>query len=147
MHGMLGDALHETGEPERAFAAYEQSLKRLPDNSAVLNNYAYYLAEADENLPRALELSTRLMELAPMEPNFMDTHAWALYKNGKYPEALDFITQALFQSENQSPAFWEHDGDIRLAMGDAAGAVASWQRALEAGGDADALNTKIQAHE
>ena len=147
MHGMLGDALHETGEPTRAFAAYEKSLGRLPDNPAVLNNYAYYLAEADENLPRALELSTQLMELAPMEPNFMDTHAWALYKNGQYPEALDYITQALFQSENQGPAFWEHDGDIRLAMGDAVGAVASWQRALEAGGDAEVLNTKIQAHQ
>jgi len=146
MNGMLGDALHQIEEPARAFAAYEKSLKRLPDNPSVLNNYAYYLAEADENLPRALELSTRLMELAPMEPNFMDTHAWVLYKNGQYPEALDYITQALFQSENQGPAFWEHDGDIRLAMGDAAGAVASWQRALDAGGDADALNTKIQAH-
>jgi tetratricopeptide (TPR) repeat protein len=147
MHGMLGDALHETGESTRAFAAYEKSLTRLPDNPAVLNNYAYYLAEADENLPRALELSTQLMELAPMEPNFMDTHAWALYKNGQYPEALDFITQALFQSENQGPAFWEHDGDIRLAMGDAEGAVASWKRALEAGGDADALNAKINAQQ
>lgn len=147
MHSMLGDALHQTGDPTRAFAAYEKSLERLPDNPGVLNNYAYYLAEADENLPRALELSTRLMELAPMEPNFMDTHAWTLYKNGRYPEALDFITQALFQSENQGPAFWEHDGDIRLAMGDTAGALASWQRAAEAGGDADALNTKIQAHQ
>lgn len=147
MHGMLGDALHETGASTRAFAAYEKSLQHLPDNPAVLNNYAYCLAEADENLPRALELSARLMELAPMEPNFMDTHAWALYKNGRYPEALDYITQALFQSENQGPAFWEHDGDIRLAMGDPVGAVASWERALEAGGDADALNAKIKAHQ
>ncbi len=147
MHGMLGDALHEIGEPARAFAAYEKSLQRLPDNPAVLNNYAYYLAEADEDLPRALELSTRLMELAPTEPNFMDTHAWALYKNGQYPEALDFITQALFQSKGQGAAFWEHDGDIRLAMGDIAGAVASWKRALETGGETDAINVKIQAHE
>jgi tetratricopeptide (TPR) repeat protein len=147
MHSMLGDALHQTGDPSRAFAAYEKSLERLPDNPGVLNNYAYYLAEADENLPRALELSIRLMELAPMEPNFMDTHAWTLYKNGRYPEALDFITQALFQSENQGPEFWEHDGDIRLAMGDTSGALASWQRAVEAGGDADVLNTKIQAHQ
>ena len=147
MHGLLGDALHEIGEPLRAFAAYDKSLERLPDNLTVINNYAYYLAEANENLPHALELSTRLMELAPMEPNFMDTHAWVLYKNGQYPEALDFITQALFQSENQGPAFWEHDGDIRLAMRDAAGAVVSWQKAIEAGGDADVLNTKIKAHQ
>jgi len=145
MQGMLGDALHATSNARRAFDAYEKSLELLPDNPTVLNNYAYYLAEANENLPLALELSTRLMEVAPLEPNFMDTHAWALYKNGQYPEALDFITQALYQSENQGPAFWDHDGDIRWAMGDVEGALSSWQRALEAGGDADKLNAKIRA--
>ena len=146
MHGMLGDALHEQGNADRAYAAYEESLKRLPDNPAVLNNYAYYLAEAGERLERALELSSRLMELAPMESNFMDTPAGVLYQNGQYPEALDFITQALFQSENQGATFWEHDGDIRLAMGDLAGAITSWERALEAGGNEASLNAKINAH-
>ena len=114
---MLGDALHQTGDPARAFAAYEKSLERLPDNHGVLNNYAYYLAEADENLPRALELSTRLMELAPMEPNFMDTHAWTLYKNGRYPEALDFITQALFQSETKARRFGNTTGTFDWPWG------------------------------
>jgi tetratricopeptide (TPR) repeat protein len=113
----------------------------------VLNNYSYYLAEAGEQLDRALELSSRLMELAPMEPNFMDTHAWVLYKNQRYAEALDFITQALFQSTNQGATFWEHDGDIRLAMDDVQGAVASWERAIEAGGDEPALNEKIRKHQ
>lgn len=146
MHGMLGDALHELGRTAQAYAAYEKSLDNLPDNPAVLNNYSYYLAEAGEQLDRALELSSRLMELAPMEPNFMDTHAWVLYKNERYPEALDFITQALFQSTNQGATFWEHDGDIRLAMGDVQGAIASWIRAIEAGGDEQALNEKIRTH-
>lgn len=146
MNGMLGDALHEVGRPMEAYAAYEKSLNKLPDNPAVLNNYSYYLAEADEQLERALELSSRLMELAPMEPNFMDTHAWVLYKNQRYAEALDFITQALFQSANQGATFWEHDGDIRLAMDDVQGAIASWERAIEAGGDERALNEKIQTH-
>ncbi len=73
----------------------------------------------------------------------MDTHAWVLYKNGRYPEALDLITQALFESPNQGPAFWEHDGDIRQAMGDTDGAIQSWERAMESGGDATVLQQKI----
>jgi tetratricopeptide (TPR) repeat protein len=143
MQGMLGDALHAIGRADDAYPAYERSLALYPDNPLVLNNYAYHLAEAEVNLPRALECSSLLMELAPMDANFMDTHAWVLYKNGQFAEALDFITQALFQSENQGATFWEHDGDIRLAMGDAAGAVASWTRALETGGEADRLQKKI----
>jgi len=143
MQGMLGDALHAIGRGDDAYSAYERSLTLYPDNPLVLNNYAYYLAEAGLHLSRALECSSQLMELAPMDANFMDTHAWVLYKNGQFAEALDFITQALFQSENQGATFWEHDGDIRWAMGDAAGAVASWQRAMEYGGESERLQTKI----
>lgn len=143
MHGMLGDALHAIGQHEKAYSAYESSLKLAPFNPLVLNNYAYHLAEDGAQLDRALECSTLLMELAPLDANFMDTHAWVLHQNGRFAEALDFITQALFQSPNQGSTFWEHDGDIRWAMEDAVGAKASWQRALEAGGDAERLQTKI----
>ena len=52
-----GDACTKRGSPRAS--RIRESLERLPDNPGVLNNYAYYLAEADENLPRALELSTR----------------------------------------------------------------------------------------
>ena len=112
----------------------------------MLNNYAYYLAEADENRPRALELSTRLMELAPMEPNFMDTHAWTLYKNGRYPEALDYITQALFNPKTKARRFGNTTG-TSIGHGGHGRCGGLRQRAIEAGGDADALNTKIQAHQ
>jgi tetratricopeptide (TPR) repeat protein len=143
MSGLLGDALHTLEQPELAYDAYERSLSLAPKNPLVLNNYAYYLAEAGERLERALECSELLMELVPADPNFMDTHAWVLYKNGRYPEALDLITQALFESPNQGPAFWEHDGDIRQAMGDTDGAIQSWERAMESGGDATVLQQKI----
>jgi tetratricopeptide (TPR) repeat protein len=75
----------------------------------------------------------------------MDTHAWVLYKLERYPEALDYITQALFYSEKQGPAFLDHDGDIRAAMGDKEGAINSWKKALELGGDKDEINSKIKA--
>ncbi len=130
-------------QSELAYEAYERSLAVSPQNPLVLNNYAYYLAEAGKRLERALECSELLMELVPSDANFMDTHAWVLYKNGRYSEALDFITQALFQSPDQGPAFWEHDGDIRQAMGDKEGALSSWKMALEAGGNTAALQQKI----
>ncbi len=143
MAGLLGDALHALDQSELAYEAYERSLAVSPQNPLVLNNYAYYLAEAGKRLERALECSELLMELVPSDANFMDTHAWVLYKNGRYSEALDFITQALFQSPDQGPAFWEHDGDIRQAMGDKEGALSSWKMALEAGGNTAALQQKI----
>ena len=143
--GMLGDALHALGEADRAAAAYEQSLANDPNNPMVLNNHAYYLALEGKNLERALECSSLALALNPSSANLMDTHAWVLYKLERYPEALDYITQALFYSEKQGPAFLDHDGDIRAAMGDQEGAINSWKKALELGGDKDELNFKIKA--
>jgi tetratricopeptide (TPR) repeat protein len=143
--GMLGDALHALGEADRAAAAYEQSLANDPNNPMVLNNHAYYLALEGKDLERALECSSLALALNPSSANLMDTHAWVLYKLERYPEALDYITQALFYSEKQGPAFLDHDGDIRAAMGDKEGAINSWKKALELGGDKDEINSKIKA--
>ena len=140
---MLGDALHAMGEDERAAEAYEQSLASDPDNPMVLNNHAYYLALSGKNLERALECSSRALKLNPSSANLMDTHAWVLFKLNRFPEAMDYITQALIHAEKLGPAFLEHDGDIRSAMGDNEGAVNSWKKALELGGDAKSLNPKI----
>ena len=141
---MLGDALHALEEDDRAAQAYERSLLLNPDNAMVLNNHAYYLALSGEGLERALECSTRALELSPSSANLMDTHAWVLYKLGRFAEAQDYITQALISSAESGPAFFEHDGDIRAAMGDQEGAINSWKRALEMGGDAKSLTPKIQ---
>jgi tetratricopeptide (TPR) repeat protein len=141
---MLGDALHAVGKDIRAAAAYEQSLAQDPNNPTVLNNHAYYLALSGENLERALECSSHALDLNPSSANLMDTHAWVLYKLERFPEAMDYITQALFHAEKIGPAFMEHDGDIRFAMGDEEGAVNSWKKALELGGNADVLNQKIE---
>lgn len=141
---MLGDALHALGKDERAAQAYEQSLTIDPDNPLVLNNHAYYLALSGKSLERALECSSRALELNPSSANIMDTHAWILFKLNRFPEAMDYITQALINAEKVGPAFLEHDGDIRSAMGDIEGAVNSWKKALQLGGDAESLNPKIK---
>ena len=144
MEGALGDVLHVLGQNEPAREAYERSLKKQPNDPSVLNNHAYYLALQKTQLERALECSSLAIELIPEEANFLDTHAWVLYQMGRYPEALDYITQALFLGEGTEPTFLEHDGDIRMAMGDTDGALNSWKSALMHGGNAEILNQKIR---
>lgn len=142
--GLLGDALHQEGQVEAAGVAYERSLSQSPNDPTVLNNHAYRLAQSKRQLDRALECSSLAIELVPDEANFLDTHAWVLYQMERYAEAQDYITQALFLASGDDGTFWEHDGDIRSAMGDAEGALNSWKRALERGGNAAALKRKIE---
>jgi tetratricopeptide (TPR) repeat protein len=142
--GLLGDVLHMQGDVEPAEAAYERSLSKVPTNPTFLNNHAYRLAQSKRRLDRAYACSSMAIELAPDEANFLDTHAWVLYQMERYPEALDYITQALFLANGNDGTFWEHDGDIRSAMGDHEGALNSWNTALERGGNSESLKRKIE---
>jgi tetratricopeptide (TPR) repeat protein len=90
-----------------------------------------------------LDCSRLAVQIAPEEANFLDTHAWVLYQMERYPEALDYITQALFLASGNDATFWEHDGDIRSAMGDHEGALKSWKTALNRGGNKGSLLPKI----
>ncbi len=67
----------------RAVADYESLLAKMPNNTNVLNNLAYMLAENNERLPEALQYAKRALDANPNDPSFMDTYAYVLYKNGK----------------------------------------------------------------
>jgi len=74
-----------------AIAAYRSALKLEPANATLLNNLAFTCLEANVDLPQALEMARRSVELLPDFVFNTDTLAWALYKNGRYTEALDVI--------------------------------------------------------
>ena len=87
-YNYLGDAYHQVGEDEKAFEAYEASLKINSENSIVLNNYAYYLSLRGEELERAKKMAKKATELDPENSSNQDTYGWVLYKLGEYEQAL-----------------------------------------------------------
>jgi tetratricopeptide (TPR) repeat protein len=124
---------------ERAVAAHESLLAEMPNNANVLNNLAYLLAENDERLTDALEYARRAYDARPNDPGFLDTYAYALYKNGRYADAAQFLQAALQQYEQSRistpPEIFEHLGMINEELGATDEAVAAYERALEAGAD------------
>ena len=56
-YAIMGDILHEKGRNDEAFQAYDSCLQWKADNVAALNNYAYYLSEANKNLTKAEQMS------------------------------------------------------------------------------------------
>ena len=104
----LGDLYHEQGEEEKAFDAYERTLRNDPDNVLVLNNYAYFLAVKGQDLDKALEMSTKAIAAEPDNPTYLDTHAWVLYKNGNYKEAEKHMKRALQLLNEPDATYQEH---------------------------------------
>jgi tetratricopeptide (TPR) repeat protein len=123
----------------RAIADYESLLAKMPNNTSVLNNLAYMLAEKDERLPDALQYAKRALDTNPNDPSFIDTYAYVQYKNGKFSQAAELLMAALqryAQDETPIPAeVYEHLGMIKEKLGEKTEALDAYKRALEAGAD------------
>lgn len=139
---MQGDALNKLGEHHRSDSVFELILYKDAENIQALNNYSYFLALRNEKPERALELSTKLIALSPDEPAYLDTHAWVLFINSKYEDALFFINKAL-EKDQLNALYLEHKGDILFKMGSKNEALEFWKKAAENGGKSDKLNEKI----
>jgi tetratricopeptide (TPR) repeat protein len=104
----LGDLYHEQGDEEKAFEAYDHTLRNDPDNVLVLNNYAYYLALKGQDLDKALEMSTKAIAAEPDNPTYLDTHAWVLYMKGNYKEAEKHMKKAMKLLKEPDETYTKH---------------------------------------
>jgi tetratricopeptide (TPR) repeat protein len=140
----LGDAYHQVGDDEKSFEAYEASLKINPDNSIVLNNYAYYLSLKGKELEMAKEMAEKAIELDPDNPSNQDTYGWVLYKLGDYEGALEWIGKSIENHQSDNAEVLEHYGDVLYKLGRISEARKYWKRALKAGsGGTDLLPKKV----
>jgi tetratricopeptide (TPR) repeat protein len=141
----LGDVSYELKNYTRSDSAYEAALEIDPNNATVLNNYAYYLSERNEDLEKAERMSKKSNLLIDNNSAFLDTYAWIMYKMKNYKEALKWIEQAMELPDAQNrPDLLDHYGDILSKLGQADKATEKWQKALEAGGNKDELAVKIK---
>jgi tetratricopeptide (TPR) repeat protein len=122
-----------------AVEAYESLLAKMPNNTNILNNIAYILAENNQDLDKALEYAKRIYEAKPNDPRYLDTYAFALYKKGKYSEAVQFGQAAIQQYEAQQTSIplevYEHLGQSHEQLGELSQARAAYEQALDAGGE------------
>ena len=113
----LGDIYHQQGEEEKAFDAYDRTLRNDPDNVLVLNNYAYYLAVKGQDLDKALEMSTKAIAAEPDNPTYLDTHAWVLYMKGDYKEAEKHMKKAIKLLKEPDATYTKHYEAILNKLG------------------------------
>jgi len=140
----LGDLYHQQGDEEKAFAAYDRTLRNDPDNALVLNNYAYYLSLRGERLEEALQMAIKANNLVPDNVYYLDTYAWVLYKLGRYKEAEKQMKHCLNLDKNPSGANLEHYGDILDKLGKKNEAIEYWKKAKQAGDYSKDLEQKLK---
>ena len=134
---LLGDCYHELGEQDKTFSNYDNALALRPDNLYVMNNYSYFLSTSNTNLEKAEALGKKIVEAEPENSHYLDTYGWALFKNGKYNEALKYLNEAMkYSSGDDKATIYEHIGDVKWKLNDSDSALKYWQDAY----NQDAVN-------
>lgn len=108
---LMGMSYQEENNEDDAVRHYEIAIESQPDNIVVLNNLAWLYQ--DSNPERALELSSRAVELFPENPDILDTHGWILHKQDRQEEAVEVLEKAL-ELAPDSDAIAEHLETARL---------------------------------
>jgi tetratricopeptide (TPR) repeat protein len=129
----LGDLYKRVGREKDAAQQYAlvEHIARLSAANGVLYNrqLALFYADHDRNLALALTLAQKEWEVRKDIYGY-ETLAWALYKNGRYAEALVAIKPAM-RLGTQDALLYFHAGMIHAKLGHQKEAAAALQRAFE----------------
>ena len=147
LYNMLGDSYYTSGEKDKAFVAYDNSLYFMPDNPMTLNNYAYFLTEEGGDLEQASVMSRSALDQSPDNDTYIDTYAWIEFKLGHFEEARLYQKKAIEIAEARDSAsaeLYEHYGDILFMCQEPEEAVMYWEKALELEPDNALLKKKVE---
>ncbi|PTQ87256.1 tetratricopeptide repeat protein [Nitrosomonas ureae] len=115
------------------FKILEQDLRKLiqlkPDNAHAYNALGYSLAERGIQLPEALKLIRKAVELAPEDPYIMDSLGWVYYRMGNLTEGLNYLNLAF--SVRPDAEIAAHLGEVLWMQGAKNDALTIWRSALE----------------
>lgn len=134
---------NERKHMERCYDCYDKALALYPENSGVLNNYAYFLSLEERDLEQALKMAEQATTLTANNPTYLDTRAWVLHKLGRNDEAKRLMRQAISLDATNSADLQIHYGDILAALGEKFMAEVYWRKALDNGYDKASIEQRL----
>ncbi len=139
----MAEAYYKLQKYKLSDSYFDKVLKLEPNNKFALNNYSYYLTLRGENLAKAEELIKKCLTFEPLNPNYLDTYAWNLYRQKKYNDALAAIESSMNSGGIGNNEILEHYGDILYKLGRVNDALEKWEKAKRLGNKSDVLQKKI----
>jgi len=82
---------------DKFFATYEEAISKFPDNSGLMNGYAWavYELKDKEKYERGIELARKAVEISPEAGHMWDTLGWLYHENGDLDNAIKAMKQAV----------------------------------------------------
>jgi len=115
---------------DQAEMDYRKGLAIDPSNASISNDFGYMLADRGKQLDEAVTMLKKAVDYDPQNGAFLDSLAWAYYKQGQYALAEDYERKAVMRL-GTDPALHDHLGEIYARNGKLQQAIAEWQKALD----------------
>lgn len=117
---LAAEAARLEGRNEQAIGLLEAAYRLHPEDTTILNNLIYSLAQQAATLPRALELLPKLVEKGPKNFAVFDTAALVCLRAGQLAEAEKHMERALELAQPGEYAWHEvllNAAEMRMNMG------------------------------
>lgn len=103
-------------DAEGLYRAFRQLYEIKSDDRRVANNYAYFAALTGHNLPVAERIARDNRAKAPGEMNYVSTHAFVLFSDGRRDDAVALLPEFLPGAKN-SPGLAFTGGILLASVG------------------------------
>ena len=114
---------------DQAEAYFRKGLQQEPNSAPIQNDLGYMLADRGVQLPEAVSLLKKAVDYDPQNGAYLDSLAWAYYKQGQYALAEEYAHRAVLRSPND-PSVLDHLGQIYAHNGKLQLAIEEWQKSL-----------------
>jgi tetratricopeptide (TPR) repeat protein len=126
-----GDAENREKLYDQAEIDFRKGLAIDSNNASIENDLGYMYAERGIKLDEAVSMLKKAVATDPANYAFLDSLAWAYFKQGQYVLAEDFERKAVLRMSND-PTVLDHLGEIEAKNGKLQQAIIDWQKALQA---------------
>jgi tetratricopeptide (TPR) repeat protein len=114
---------------DQAETEFRKGLAIDPDSAAIENYLGYTLADRGVKLDEAVTMLKKAVAFDPQNYAYLDSLAWAYFKQGQYALADDYERRAIQRMRND-PTVLDHLGEIEARNGKLQQAISDWQKSL-----------------
>ena len=125
-----GDAALHEKLYDNAELEFRKGLAIDPKNASIQNDLGYMYADRGVKLDDAVAMLKKAVVSDPQNYAFLDSLAWAYFKQGQYAMAEDYERKAAIRMSSD-PTVLDHLGEIEARNGKFQQAIADWQRSLQ----------------
>jgi tetratricopeptide (TPR) repeat protein len=131
-----------TGKQEAAVRELRELLAERPGDAQLQNALGYTLADNGRELDEARQLLEAALAQSPDNAAMLDSMGWLLYRERRYPEALQYLQRA--SKSASDPEIDLHIGEVQWALGEQDAARQTWAAALERAPEDEKLRKRLE---